>query len=75
MAKIISLQKNHFKVSYLRINSTFGIRDRFCFPEIEDIGKATKDKVIGVLTQEKGTTKRQGNIIRFQPPLTNYNVH
>ena len=74
MAKIISLERNQYKVSVLQRSSKFGCRDRFCFPVIEDIGKITKDKLKGVLSQVTGTTQRLAGIIRFEPPLTNYNV-
>ena len=56
------------------MSSSFGFRDRFCFPFEEDKRNVTKNMITGVITQIKGTTQILANTIRFHPPLTNYNV-
>ena len=56
------------------MSSSFGFRDKFCFPFEEDKRNVTKNMITGVITQIKGTTQILANTIRFHPPLTNYNV-
>ena len=58
-----------YNISFLRSKCVY-VKDTFVFPDIEDEQEVEKHRVIGVLVALKGSTKRQSNIIKINPPLT-----
>ena len=59
---------------HLRIKDHFK-KDTFGFPVTTDEGWVDSDIIVGVLTQVKGTTKRQQNsVVKIFPSLESFNM-
>lgn len=75
VGKILNLEENgQYSISFLRLSSKFGCKDSFYFPNNEDVDTVPREKVQGVLVPITAKTARLARIVRFQPPLRQYNL-
>lgn len=74
VGNILNNEENcQYNASCLCMSSKFGCKNNFYFPVNVDISMVTK-KLQGVLLPVKGKTQRLASILRFQPPLTSFNM-
>lgn len=73
VGKVLGTEGGKYNISFLRSKCVY-VKDTFVFPDIEDEQEVEKHRVIGVLVALKGSTKRQSNIIKINPPLTAFNM-
>ena len=62
-------ERTVYSVDFLRARDLF-TRDTFIFPKVRDVATVEARRVLGVLSQNMGTTKRQATLIKIFPPLT-----
>ena len=66
-------EDGHLVINFLGISSNYA-KDTFHFPTIEDESKVVRSRVLGVLTRVKGSTQRQGTLVKIFPPLLTFNM-
>ena len=62
-------ERKVYSIDFLQAKDHF-TRDTFMFPKERDVATVEARRVLGVLSQNKGTTKRQATLIKIFPPLT-----
>ena len=69
VGKVLELQSDgHTIINFLRLKSN-SYRDTFYFPDIEDIQKVVRSRILGVLQPMRAMTQRLSSLLKIFPPL------
>ena len=75
VAKVLSiLEDGKMQCSFLRLKNLL-TKDTFAFPTVLDEEFVTPTQCRGVLVTAQDATKRQSDLVKVSPPLTNFNMH